>query len=455
MGIEELKENIGQMHEIVKELYIFTNQMEIIKKLELRGGVLINNEEKRLLEEIIDSLKNQLRILNSSIPNLASGIGFFKKLDEKKSDPLPKEKLVKIEFIPFQAKEKVTLTITDNDKKEFLENLSKSNLSINKLKKKYSPERTYNFDAGKPNLYAKISNHFFRDLSNKFVSNGYFNKLNKDLRMMNSPFVLGSYVSMLFFTIFLSFIISVIIFVFLLFFDISLTTFEIKDIAAGDSIILRAVKFAWIIIILPAIVGLVMYVYPSTESSSYGKKIDQELPFVAIHMSAIATSGVEPISIFKIILKSEEYKYSNVEFRKIINLINFHGKDLVTALRETSSSCPSGKLKVMLDGISTTITSGGDLHEYLDKHSESLLFDYKLEREKNTKTSETFMDIYISIAIAAPMIFLMLFVIMGSTGSFIGTLGLSVDTLSVMLIMGIVGINIVFLMFLRMQQPAM
>ena len=172
-------------------------------------------------------------------------------------------------------------------------------------------------------------------------------------------------------------------------------------------------------------------------------------------MSAIATSGVEPISIFRIILKTKEYKYSSVEFRKLLNLINFHGKDFVGALKETSRTCPSDKMKVLLDGLATTITSGGNLHQYLDKHSESLLFDYKLEREKYTKTSETFMDIYISIVIAAPMIFLMLFVIMGSTGSLVGYLGLSVDALSALIILGIVFINIAFLVFLKLKQPVM
>ena len=273
--------------------------------------------------------------------------------------------------------------------------------------------------------------------------------------MMNSQFVVGTYVSMIFFTILLTFIGSLLIFIILLFFDISITFPFLNNIPAEQSIFTRFFNYIWVLFVFPIVAGLLLYSYPSSESKDLGKKIDQELPFVAIHMSAIATSGIEPVNIFKIILKTEEYRYSSVEFRKLLNLINFHGKNFVSALKETSRTCPSEKMKILLDGLATTITSGGDLHQYLDKHSESLLFDYKLEREKYTKTSETFMDIYISIVIAAPMIFLMLFVIMGSTGSLTSYLGLDVDTISILIILGIVFINIGFLVFLKLKQPVM
>ena len=82
------------------------------------------------------------------------------------------------------------------------------------------------------------------------------------------------------------------------------------------------------------------------------------------------------------------------------------------------------------------------------------MFDFKLEREKYTKTSETFMDIYISVVIAAPMIFLMLFVIMGSTGATETFLGLSAGVLSFLIILAITLLNLGFLLFLRMKQPA-
>lgn len=452
MKIEGLKDNIEHMKKILNELYVFKNHIQIINNLESKKNYAVNSEEKRLLEQAVTALTNQLKILNRSLPPLIEGIKFFKKLDAEQDNHNVKSKLVQIEYNPDEKGGKVSLVISEDDKKEFLENLSKSNISRSKLKKNFSvnePEK----DFSKPVYYAKISNHFFRDFSNQLIAKGSFNTLNRDLRKINSQFVVGTYTSMMFFSILIAFLISIIAFIFLLFFDVSINIpfFSI----ATESILERIPRFIGIVFLIPAIIGLVFYIYPSSQAKNLGKKIDQELPFVAIHMSAIATSGVEPMNIFKILLKTEEYKFSSIEFRKILNLVNFQGKDMVSALRETAKSCPSERFKILLEGLATSVTSGGNLHDYLDKHSESLLFDYRLEREKYTKISETFMDIYISIVIAAPLIFLMLFVILGSTGTLLNYVKISMDAVSVIIILGICLINVAFLVFLKIKQPTM
>jgi pilus assembly protein TadC len=451
MNIEALKQNLKHIRNVARELYVFTNQLNIVDKLEFDRTVLIDSREKKLLNDAIFSLTNQLRILNNSIPELIEGVGFYKKLSPDSDLSKFKPKLIQVKYKPDEASDKISLVISENDKKDFIENLSKSNLTINLLKKEYSVEKKVTY-FGKPNFYAKISNTFFRNLSLSLVSKGYFENLNKELRKMNSNFVVGTYVSMIFFTTFLAFILSIIFLVFLLFFDISKFPFIMPTEEPFLKIFL---KYFWIICAFPFLTSFLMFIYPASEARSIGLRINQELPFATIHMSAIATSGVEPMSIFKIIIKSDEYKYTKMEFRKLINLVNFHGKDIVTALKTVARTTASEKLRDLLDGLATAITSGGSIHDFLDKHSESMLFDYKLERERYTKASETFMDIYISIAIAAPMIILMLFVILGSTGTLMSYFGLSVNTLSFLIIFVIILLNIGFLVFLRIKQPVL
>ncbi len=455
MTFEALQQNLKHIAEIIREMYIFTNQLDIIQNLETNNQSSINVKEKMLLINSISALRNQLKILNNSTPGLLGGVGLYKKLPsdtlgQSVAKPVQTKKFVKLKYQPKPEEEQVSLTIDNKDRLIFLENLSKSNLSINKLKKKYAVEKTSGI-FGKPSSYAKLANKFFRNFSNSLIAKGHFNKLNRNLRKMNSRFIVGTYVSMIFLTILISFFISIFVFILLLFFKVSLL-FPFLSVA-GESILLRIVKVFWVLFVIPLGAGFLMYIYPVTEGKSLGAKIDQELPFVAIHMSAIATSGIEPVNIFKIILKNKEYKYSNIEFKKLMNLINFHGLDVISALKRISRSCPSPKLKGLLDGFATAMTSGGDLHIFLDKHAESLLFEYRLEREKYTKTSETFMDIYISIAIAAPMILLLLFVVMGSTGTLTSFMGLGVKTLGFLVILAIVFLNLLFIMFLKLKQP--
>ena len=80
MTIDLLRQNMQRIKEIVRELYIFTNQLNIIQNLEEDKKVVINTREKKLLNGAIISLINQLKILNNSIPELLDSIAFFKKI---------------------------------------------------------------------------------------------------------------------------------------------------------------------------------------------------------------------------------------------------------------------------------------------------------------------------------------------------------------------------------------
>jgi archaellum biogenesis protein FlaJ (TadC family) len=104
----------------------------------------------------------------------------------------------------------------------------------------------------------------------------------------------------------------------------------------------------WIIPILPLVFITAMYYYPSSEAKSMGEKINQELPFVTIYMAAISSSGISPVNMFEILLKSGEYENTNKEIRKLMNLVNFQGYDLVTALRKSAASSASYNIREII-----------------------------------------------------------------------------------------------------------
>ena len=82
------------------------------------------------------------------------------------------------------------------------------------------------------------------------------NKADKDLRMMNSNFVVGTYVSILLLTMLVSFIAGLLIFIVLLFFDLSPMFPFLKDIPAGQTILTRFGNYFWIMFALPVYAGL-------------------------------------------------------------------------------------------------------------------------------------------------------------------------------------------------------
>jgi len=425
LTLENLKQNIEREKEIIREITVLYNQI-----------VNVQDKERTVIIKTVDSLVNMLRILNNSVPALVENISPVKKLGEVESI----KGLVKMKY------EDKYVTVNERDRKKFIDELSLTSFTIKKIKKDLSGKEIIFSDFKKPSFYAKISNRFFSKISNNLITKGNFKDLNTSLRKANMPFLLNTYVSMIFFTTLLSAVFSVILFIVLLFYKIEINS---PFFFAAELTLSRLTTNIFICIIIPIATFLFAYLYPTLERQGINKKINHELPFAVIHMAAIARSGVEPSQIFKVIALSKEYPYTRQEIKKVINQVNVYGYDLVNSLKNSAKTSPSTNMSDLFNGLATTISEGGNLPDFLDKRSETLLFDYRLDREKSTKMAETFMDLYISIVIAAPMILMVLLVVMSVSKI---SIGLSLTGITVIIVSIVSLINIVFLAFLHIKQ---
>jgi|TARA_B100000315_G_C14556745_1_gene578526 hypothetical protein len=300
-----------------------------------------------------------------------------------------------------------------------------------------------------PSPYISVSNRMFANSALSVIRHGYFKFLDKDLKKANINLLLKSYVSVIFFTSFMAFLFALVLEPFLFFFEFS---FNFPFVFPTEKTILeRFTSTFWIIIVFPILAYVVMYFYPKLERKSIEKRMNNELPFVVINMAAMSSSLVDPTKIFNVMVSTKEYPLIEKEFIKIINGVNILGYNLITILRKRAENVPSVKLSDLFNGIATNINSGGDLPKFFGERSESLLFDYNLEREQEIRSSETFMDIYISIVVAAPMILMLLLVILQISGIGI-TLSISMITLIIVSIVSL--LNIFFILFLRLRKSA-
>lgn len=433
MSIEKIREDISKEKKIVKELISLFDHLQKTK----------NVEEKKMVSSQIESLKNPLKNTNQNILDSLKKMNVPRPLNFQSKQPIIVEHpaIVIEQDLPKKFAPKI---------KFFRKNKSPTNLeklTLKRLKKK--EKKIVEKKIKKPSRYVAMSNKIFSNFSMNLLKKGNFKKIERSIIRAKLPFIPAGYASLIFFTTLLSIFASMFIFIFLLFFNISATLPIITSVT--ENIGIRFLKVFWVLFVIPLGTFFLMYLYPSMEERAAEMGINHELPFATIHMAAISGSMIEPSKIFNIIVSTKEYPYLEKEFTRLINEINIYGYDFITALKRIAVNSPSRKLSDLLNGLATTISSGGDLPNFFQKRSETLLFDYKIEKETYTKTSETFMDIYISVVIAAPMILMLLLIMMRISGLGIA---LSTSTITLVTVLGVFMVNIVFLTFLHLRQPS-
>lgn len=415
--------------------------------------------EQRIIDSQVSLLQKSLRNTNQEIPGIIEKINLLRIPGSEGFGSGESQEKTKQEFregakrIQERAILETNLRDLENstpktEKRYSLKELRPTQLeklTIKRLKKK-----TKNVEIKKdkaPSQYVKIANQIFSKLSQKMVSEKTFMEMERNLIKANLQFTPRSYISVVFLSTCIAFLAGIVIGVFFLFFNITpLLPIIIKATGEFTSRLWKSLLIAFA---APILTFIFMYSYPGLEKSSTETRIDEELPFATIHMSAISGSMIDPSKIFEIIIITHEYPFIEKEFRKLMNEINLYGLDLVSALRNSSYNSPSKKLSELFNGLATTVNSGGNLPDFFDKRSQTLLFENRLEQEKKTKGAETFMDMYISLVIAAPMILMILLMMMKISG-----LGISMTTtmITVVMVAAVTFINILFLGFLHLKR---
>ncbi len=464
---------------------IIEKEKKLVKEIDssLRYYEQSDSNEKPMILSHIKLLKQSLKKINSQLPEELSKINLVKPLTpEKKEETKKKISQIKLPVKPLDSSKKLpdipskpstSGTIGEKIESDFIRRnfeirpeknilkrigfkrlyskkdlepdfLEKETIKRMKIKRK---KKIIDKKEQKPNPYVVFANSMFSDLSKKIVKKKSFEKMEEDLIKANLKFTPHSYLSVIFLSTVISVIVALFVAVFFLFFSIG-ATMPIVTLTS-DPFNVRILKVFWLLFVVPIATFVIMLIYPSLEKGAAQVKIDEEIPFATIHMSAISGSLIDPSKIFNIIIMTNEYPYLEKEFTKLINEINIYGYDLVSALKDAADKSPSKKLSELFNGLATTINSGGDLPGFFDKRSQTLLFEHSIEKEKKTKAAETFMDIYISVVIAAPMILMILLMMMKISG--LG-LSLSMSMITIIMVIAVTGVNIVFLTFLHLKK---
>lgn len=350
---------------------------------------------------------------------------------------------------PKPTKRKIVVPIGEEKKEvislEDLKSLELTKEQIKRITKKKDKVRggvkDIEYTVYEASSYGKIANTFFGGLSEYFIENfaDLYKTLKTSLIRSDIKLLSRTYVSVIFLSsiigsflgLFVSLIISYI-------FGVSIITSLLRGVGISFLIGVGTLIF--------------LYFYPEMVAKGRNRDINNDLPFVIIHMAAVSGSGAQPISIFNLVLNTGDYKGLEREIRKIVNYVNLFGYDLTTALRNVAISTPSPRFRELLVGIVATLETGGDLRKYLASKADDALTTYKLERRRYIEILATYSDVYTGVLIAAPLLFITTLAIINLIGG--SVLGFSAVTLAFAGTFFVIPfLNVAFLILLNFIQP--
>ena len=446
----------------VDSLKILTTQLDLLKNLKNPTP-----EQKKQLNDLILKRKDLLNKIDAETTTIYKIINPSQTTVPAPQKPtitntiLPKPQIIlpkqretpKAVLEPQQVKEFTSdkfRKLTKEEKNRYLKEL---NIKPSELKKfvKYQKEKEQgknkskvvllkqDYSIYKPSDIGKFANKYMKKYADSLVSKypKFFELMFSHFKMVEMELLSRTYVSMMLFFTLISFP-AIFLFFLALNFAFHLSILKILLIAFVGTIL--------------TFIGF--YFYPASLIGGKTSKIKLELPFALVHMSAVAGSGANPMSIFELIADSNDYPELRKEIKKILNYVNLFGYNLTNALKNVAATTPNPELKELLNGMISTIETGGDLKGYLKEKADDALNSYKLDRKKQVEALSTYSEVYTAILIASPLLLLVTLAIINSIGGNLG--GLSVTTIAWISILGALPLlNIGFMVFINISQKGM
>ncbi len=285
-------------------------------------------------------------------------------------------------------------------------------------------------------IFAQMSTSAFGWLAKRTEKT--FTFLREKLSLADIKILLRTYLAMIYMASFL-----VAIFAFVISFNVLIVLTDVT----------QALIYSCVIFIFVFLASIAFGIsYPSMKAQERKRNIETNLPFAIIHIASIASSGVPPGKIFKLLTNYTEYGAIAEEARKITRNIELLGMDVTSAIREVARTTPSENFRLFLSGFASTIDTGGDLYSFLRTEAEKALFEYRIKREKYFKLISTYADIYTALLIVAPFFFVAVLAMMSLIE---GTLwGLRIEDIIFLATFVILPfINILFLLWIHFRQP--
>jgi len=168
-------------------------------------------------------------------------------------------------------------------------------------------------------------------------------------------------------------------------------------------------------IILAAVVLAVTFVvwlsYPLMRRRTYKAKLENQLAYSFGILGVLASSGMNMDRLFERIATSESNPVLADLAKRFLRNIRVFGLDTETALAEVAEHAPSEAFAKMLGSIAVAQKTTGSIHDLVMFESSRLLQEKKDKLHKTTGSLAVMAELYITLAVVGPIIFIIMMVI--------------------------------------------
>ncbi|MCE7744585.1 MAG: hypothetical protein GPJ52_05565 [Candidatus Heimdallarchaeota archaeon] len=165
-------------------------------------------------------------------------------------------------------------------------------------------------------------------------------------------------------------------------------------------------------ILVPIVVMLGFYIYPSYVSSNRKRALESSLPTASSFLAAMASAGVAPDKAF-LALANENIRLEVAkEAEKITRNIEILGYDLLTAMEFAAENSPSKVYSAFLEGLVSVVTSGGDMTAYLTNETKSLMRDKIREEKEFIEGLGVIAELFLVIGVVTPIFFVIMLAVL-------------------------------------------
>lgn len=230
-----------------------------------------------------------------------------------------------------------------------------------------------------------------------FANESKYPRIGRDMSTSKIPMTLREYLSAVSLStvIFAALLLAGTYFIFLFHPLLSFLLFSLDFLAV--------ILYITIVLEIPKIIG-----------KRRAREINARLPITIAFIATLASADISIEEIISELGNAREFGEISREARGISVSSRIFGKDIITAMRESSKFSPSKSLSEFLQGIITTVTTGGDLKQYLTTKSREYFGEQENLIKKNSESVGIMSESYITVGVAFPLI---LMIILGVVGA--------------------------------------